>query len=87
VAGSVEDLQAAVRQRGDDRGVGGPGGLRVVAAHTDQGRHRDRAKPRLQLSFTVGRRSPLGRLLWAMLATLARTTWWVGLLDLPAEDC
>jgi hypothetical protein len=39
----------------------------------------------LQLSLAIGRRSPLGWLLWAMPATLARTTWWVGLLDLPAR--
>jgi hypothetical protein len=39
----------------------------------------------LQLSFTIGRRTPLGWLLWAIPAPLARTTWWVGLLDLPAR--
>jgi hypothetical protein len=38
----------------------------------------------LQLSFTTGRRTLLGWLLWAMPASLARTTWWVGLLDLAA---
>jgi hypothetical protein len=39
----------------------------------------------LQLSLTIGRRHLLSWLLWAMPATLARTTWWVGLLDLPAR--
>jgi hypothetical protein len=39
----------------------------------------------LRLSFAIGRRSPLGWLLWVMPATLAQTTWWVGLLDLPAR--
>jgi hypothetical protein len=39
----------------------------------------------LQLSFTIGRRNLLGWLLWAMPAALARTPWWVSLLDLPAR--
>lgn len=39
----------------------------------------------LQLSFTIGRRTLLGWLLRAVPAPLARTTWWVGLLDLPAR--
>ena len=39
----------------------------------------------LELSFTVGRRTVLGWLLRAVPAPLARTTWWVGLLDLPAR--
>jgi hypothetical protein len=39
----------------------------------------------LELSFTVGRRTPLGWLLRAVPAPLARTSWWVGLLDLPAR--
>jgi hypothetical protein len=39
----------------------------------------------LRLSFTIGRRNLLGWLLWAMPAALARTPWWVGLLDLPAR--
>jgi hypothetical protein len=39
----------------------------------------------LRLSFTIGRRHLLGWLLWAMPAPLARTTWWVSLLDLPAR--
>jgi hypothetical protein len=39
----------------------------------------------LQLSFTIGRRSLLGWLLWVMPAPLARTPWWVGLLDLAAR--
>jgi hypothetical protein len=39
----------------------------------------------LQLSFTIGPRTLLGWLLWAMPAALARTPWWVGLLDLPAR--
>jgi hypothetical protein len=39
----------------------------------------------LQVSFTIGRRRLLGWLLRAMPATLARTPWWVGLLDLPAR--
>jgi hypothetical protein len=39
----------------------------------------------LQLSFTVGSRTLLGWLVWATPAALARTTWWVGLLDLPAR--
>jgi hypothetical protein len=40
---------------------------------------------RLQLSFTIGRRTLLGWLLRVVPAELARTTWWVGLLDLPAR--
>jgi hypothetical protein len=39
----------------------------------------------LRLSFTTGRRTLLGRLLRAVPTPLARTTWWVGLLDLPAR--
>ena len=39
----------------------------------------------LQLSFTIGRRTLLGWLLRAVPARLARTTWWIGLLDLPAR--
>jgi hypothetical protein len=39
----------------------------------------------LRLSFTTGRRTPLGRLLRAVPTPLARATWWVGLLDLPAR--
>jgi hypothetical protein len=39
----------------------------------------------LELSFTVGRRTVLGWLLRAVPPSLARTTWWVGLLDLPAR--
>jgi hypothetical protein len=39
----------------------------------------------LQVSFTVGRRTLLGWLLWAMPPALARTRWWVGLLDLAAR--
>jgi hypothetical protein len=39
----------------------------------------------LQLSFTIGRRTLLGWLLWVMPAPLARTPWWVGLLD-PAAS-
>jgi hypothetical protein len=39
----------------------------------------------LQISFAIGRRTLLGWLLWALPATLARTAWWVGLLDLPAR--
>jgi hypothetical protein len=39
----------------------------------------------LQASFTIGRRSLLGWLLWAMPAALARTVWWVSLMDLPAR--
>src|SRR5215211_337436 len=41
VAGALEDLQAAGREGGGDLGVVGPGGLGVVAAHTDQGRDAD----------------------------------------------
>jgi hypothetical protein len=43
-----------------------------------------RAGP-LQVWFRIGRRSLLGWLLWAMPAALARTPWWVGLLDLAAR--
>jgi hypothetical protein len=39
----------------------------------------------LQLSFTIGRRTLLGWLLRVVPAPLARTAWWVGLLDLPAR--
>jgi hypothetical protein len=39
----------------------------------------------LQLSFAIGRRHLLGWLLWAMPAALARTPWWVDLLDLAAR--
>ena len=39
----------------------------------------------LQLSFAIGRRTLLGWLLWAVPAALARTPWWVALLDLPAR--
>jgi hypothetical protein len=39
----------------------------------------------LQLSITIGRRSLLGWLLWVMPAPLARTPWWVDLLDVPAR--
>ncbi len=39
----------------------------------------------LRLSFTVGPRTPLGWLLRVVPTPLARTTWWVGLLDLPAR--
>jgi hypothetical protein len=39
----------------------------------------------LRLTFTVGRRPPLGWLLWAMPAPLARATWWMSLLDVPAR--
>jgi hypothetical protein len=39
----------------------------------------------LQVSFTIGRRTLLGWLLWAMPDALARRPWWVGLLDLPAR--
>ena len=39
----------------------------------------------LRVWFTVGRRTPLGWLLRAVPAPLARATWWVGLLDLPAR--
>jgi hypothetical protein len=39
----------------------------------------------LQLSFTVGGRSLLGWLLWVMPAPLARTSWWIGVLDLAAR--
>jgi hypothetical protein len=39
----------------------------------------------LQLSFTVGHRTFLGWLLRGVPAPLARTTWWVGLLDLSAR--
>jgi hypothetical protein len=39
----------------------------------------------LQLSFTIGRRTLLGWLLRAVPVPLARATWWIGLLDLPAR--
>jgi hypothetical protein len=39
----------------------------------------------LRLSFTIGQRTPLGWLLRVVPAPLARTPWWVGLLDLPAR--
>jgi hypothetical protein len=39
----------------------------------------------LQLSFTIGRRTLLGWLLPAVPAPLARTPWWVSLLDLPTR--
>jgi hypothetical protein len=39
----------------------------------------------LRVWFTVGRRTPLGWLLRVVPAPLARATWWVGLLDLPAR--
>ena len=39
----------------------------------------------LQLSFTVGRRSLLGWLLWAIPAPLARAPWWVSLQDQVAR--
>jgi hypothetical protein len=39
----------------------------------------------LQVSFAIGRRNLLGWLLWAMPAALARTPFWVDLLDLPAR--
>ena len=39
----------------------------------------------LQVSLTLGRRNLLGWLLWAMPAALARTPWWVGLMDFPAR--
>jgi hypothetical protein len=39
----------------------------------------------LRASFTIGRRNLLGWLLWAMPDALARTVWWVDLLDLPAR--
>jgi hypothetical protein len=39
----------------------------------------------LRLSLATGRRSLLGWLLRAVPTPLARTTWWVGLLDLPAR--
>jgi hypothetical protein len=39
----------------------------------------------LQLSFTIGRRTLPGRLLRLPPAPLARTTWWISLLDLPAR--
>jgi len=35
----------------------------------------------LELTFTVGRRSPLGWLLWVIPAPLARTPWWASLQD------
>jgi hypothetical protein len=39
----------------------------------------------LQLSFTTGGRSLLGWLLWVMPAPLARTTWWIEVLDFAAR--
>jgi hypothetical protein len=39
----------------------------------------------LQLTFTIGRRNLLGWLLWAVPTALARTPWWVGLMDLFAR--
>ena len=39
----------------------------------------------LQLSFTVGRRTLLGRLLRLAPDPLARATWWISVLDLPAR--
>ena len=39
----------------------------------------------LHASFAIGRRNLLGWLLWAMPDALARTVWWVDLLDLPAR--
>jgi len=39
----------------------------------------------LQLSFAVGRRRPLGWLLRAVPAPLARTPWWVSMLDPAAR--
>src|SRR4029453_17420000 len=39
----------------------------------------------LQVSFTTGRRTLLGWLLWAIPDAVARRPWWVGLLDLPAR--
>jgi hypothetical protein len=39
-----------------------------------------RAGP-LEISCTIGRRTLVGWLLWAMPAPLARTSWWVGLMD------
>jgi hypothetical protein len=39
----------------------------------------------LQVSFATGRRTLLGWLLWVMPAPLARSPWWVGLLDLAAR--
>jgi hypothetical protein len=39
----------------------------------------------LRLSFTLGRRTLPGWLLRLVPGPLARTTWWVGLLDLPAR--
>ena len=39
----------------------------------------------LQIWFAIGRRNLLGWLLRAMPVALARTVWWVGLMDLPAR--
>jgi hypothetical protein len=39
----------------------------------------------LQASFAIGRRNLLGWLLWATPAALARTVWWIELLDFPAR--
>jgi hypothetical protein len=39
----------------------------------------------LQVSFVTGGRPPLGWLLWVMPAPLARTLWWVDLLDVAAR--
>jgi hypothetical protein len=39
----------------------------------------------LQVSFTIGRRTLLGWLLWAMPAALVRMPRWVGLMDLAAR--
>ena len=41
----------------------------------------------LNLSFTIGRRNLLGWLLWAVPTALARTPWWVGLMDLSPAGC
>jgi hypothetical protein len=58
----------------------------VAACHARRSgpRWRVQAGP-LRLSFTIGRRTLLGWLLWVMPAPLARTPWWVSLLDLPAR--
>jgi hypothetical protein len=39
----------------------------------------------LQVLFTIGRRTLQGWVLRAVPGPLTRTTWWVGLLDLPAR--
>ena len=39
----------------------------------------------LEVSFAFGRRTLLGWLLWVVPAPLARTPWWVGLLDVAAR--